>query len=250
MAMRAHINHLAAVVVLPILAMTAACGGPSGGETEQHDARAESSEAASSKPDTAEPPLNEQQLKKVLLATDAVDGFQGTDPKQKPLTPKADKSECQPLADLTAYGTGRSPQANAFANRTFVASEPGNEGALVTIALLSYEKEGAPKTIEGIRSALAACGDGFETSNNDQGQTLSYVKAEERDIAAGGDQSIAVQLVGKAQGFQIPMDFVVVSSGSTLAQFMSMHVKDPKGTVVPESVVSAQLNELAKAASE
>jgi hypothetical protein len=248
--MRAHINRLATVVILPVLAMTAACGESSGDETEQRNTRVESSAAASSKPDTAEPPLTEQQLKKVLLTADAVDGFQGTDSEQQPLTPKADKSECQPLADLTAYGTGRSPQANAFANRTFLASEPGKEGTLVTIALLSYEKEGTSETIEGIRSALAACGDGFETSNNNQGQTISYTKAEERDVAAGGDQSIAVELVVKAQGFQVPMDFVVVSSGSTLAQFMSMNVKDPKGAAVPEGVVSAQLGELAKAASE
>ncbi|MET9671226.1 hypothetical protein ABZY19_38930 [Streptomyces sp. NPDC006475] len=251
MEMRAHMGRLAAVAILPLLAVTAACGGSSSDEAEKTDSKVESASPGSdgSQSDAAVPSLSEEQLKEALLGADAVVGFKGTEPDQKPVTPKADKSECQPLADLTAFGADRSPQAKAFASRAFVASKPGEEGAFVTLGLLSYEKEGATETIVGIRSALAACGEGFKTFDNNQGQTITYTKAEERKVATGGDQSIALKLVAKSQGFQIPMDFVVVSSRSTLAQFTSMNVKNPKGAEVPDSIVSAQLDKLAKVTS-
>ncbi|MFF6980214.1 hypothetical protein ACFZAV_21355 [Streptomyces sp. NPDC008343] len=241
------------MALLPLLALTAACGTPSGGETSKRNSTSPEVSATGSREtgsSTTELALTQNQLNRLLLATDAVDGFIGSNSHQKPLRPRADRSECQPLADLTAVGTDRSPRAKAFAARGFAGSNPpASEGDVLTVALLSFEKEGARDTIERIRSALSACGDAFKTSGNAQGRTLSYSNVVQRNSFADSTQSIMVRMVLESGEMRIPMDIQVVAVGSTIAQFLAMNIKDPAKGAVPEAAVSAQLDQLATATS-
>lgn len=251
--MPVNLSRLLAVAVLPLLAVTAACGQSAGDDGEQGNTTAPDVSATATentRSDAAEAALTQQQLKEVLLATDAIAGFIGADSHQEPLRPKADRSECQPLADLTAVGTDRSPQAKAFAARGFAASgQPASAGEILTIALLSYEKGGTKETIDRIRSALAICGSGFKTSGNAQGQTLDYSQVKESKSFTDGAQSVRFRMVAEGKGAQLPMDIQVVASGSTIAQFLATNIKDSDSAVVPENAVADQVEELERVAS-
>jgi len=238
--------RLAALVAAPLLLLSVACGGSDNQNAEQDSANAADQSPKAAEP--AVPALDEAGLKKALLADDEATGYQGAAQEQQPLTPKADKAECQPLADITAYGVDRTPKAQAFASRTFTGSQADTTGHIISLALLSYEGQDAAGTLEGVRSAIAACGGGFETSGNNGGQSINYTSVEEGE--AQGDDMVAVKLVGEAQGAKIPMNFVVTRSGSTLVQFMNLNVSDPAGTPVPEKLVTAQLDKLAETAAE
>lgn len=241
--------RLAAVVAAPLLAFTVACGGSD--DASGKDAEKQPENGSSASPEVTEEPgasaPDEATLKKALLADGEVKGYKGSSPEQEALTPKADRAECQPLADLTAYGTGRSPKARAFAGRGFAGSGEETAGRIVTVSLLSYDGGGATETVAGVRSAIEACGDGFATSGNNGGKTLRYTTVEEVETPTGGDEAVAVKLVGEAEGTEVPMYFTVVRSGASLAQFMNLSIKDPAGAPVPQNVVTAQMEKLAEA---
>ncbi|MBN3928085.1 hypothetical protein IQ279_00250 [Streptomyces verrucosisporus] len=177
-------------------------------------------------------------------------GYQVAAADQESLTPKADRDECRPLADLTAYGTGRTPRARAFAAQGFAGTGQETAGRIVTVSLLSYDGDGAARTVEGVRSAIEACGAGFTTSGNNGGETVRYTAVEEIEAPGSGDEAVAVRLVGEAEGAEVPMHFAVVRSGASLAQFMSLNVKSPSGASVPQDIVTAQVGKLAGAAAD
>ncbi|SFK31316.1 PknH-like extracellular domain-containing protein [Streptomyces pini] len=245
---------LVAAMVAPLLAFTAACGGSddaSGKDAEKRPGSGSSAspEAGEQNGKAAGPVLDEAALKKALLADGEVKGYQVAAADQESVTPKADRDECRPLADLTAHGTGRTPRARAFATQGFAGTGQGTAGRIVTVSLLSYDGDGAARTVEGVRSAIEACGDGFTTSGNNGGETVRYTAVEEIEAPEGGDEAVAVRLVGEAEGTEVPMHFAVVRSGASLAQFMGLNIKSPSGASVPRDIVTAQVDKLAGTAA-
>lgn len=236
-----------AAALVPLLMLTAACGG-SGDETTgpADKPKADSQVEASQEP--TGPALSEAQLKKALLAKSDIKGYEAEDPKQQPLRPTTDKTECLPLADVTGYGTEREPAPKAFVSRNFGASAPDQVGLAITDVLMAYEGEDAASSLAQVRTALKACGGGFKTTNNNGGQTVAYVSVKEQKAPTGGDEAVAFQLVGEANGQKIPLNFAMVRSGSTVLQFMSLHLTEQAGAPVPQNLVDAQLAKLDEAA--
>ncbi|MFD7442313.1 hypothetical protein [Streptomyces sp. NPDC059909] len=241
-----------AVAVATAAALLAGCSG-SGSDTGSEGAGGAKSPATEqpadeqpTQPAAAGPVLTEAQLKQALVAKTEIAGYEAEDNDVAAVRPKADKEACRALADMTASGTTRTPVAGAWASRNFSpASAPGMS---VTTSLLSYEGDGARQTVADIRKAVEACSDGFSTTGNNGGATVTYtsVTAAQQPLE-GGDESVSWVMTGEAQGQQLPMHLTAVREGNALAVFFTIHLLSPKGAKLPQDLFDAQLAKLAEA---
>ncbi|MGW1880990.1 hypothetical protein [Streptomyces sp. NPDC001970] len=239
-----------AVAVVSAAALLTGCSG-SGSGSGSEDAGSKSPAAGQgaseqpTQPAAAGPVLTEAQLKQALVTKTEVAGYQAEDNNIAALRPKADKDECRALADMTASGTTRTPVAGAWASRNF--SSAAKPGMSVTTSLLSYEGDGAQQTVADIRKAVEACADGFSTTGNNGGATVTYVSVAAEEALKGGDESVSWVMTGEAQGQQVPMHLTAVREGNALAVFFTIHLLSPKEAELPQDLFDAQLTKLAEA---
>ncbi|MFF1542286.1 hypothetical protein [Streptomyces sp. NPDC058291] len=154
---------------------------------------------------------------------------------------QATPAVCRPLADMVTFGS--SPKPTDVVARTVTQSSLAEMGTALSVALAGHAEADAVRVMAGLRSAVKACGSGFE----DDGIPYSSVKAV--TAAAKGDEAVAYQMVGEVNGRQMPMAFTVVRSGSTVVTFHAFNVLGDGSAAVPRALVTAQLARLAKAPS-
>jgi hypothetical protein len=247
-----------AVAITTAAALLTGCSGSGSGSSSSSSSSSSSEDAASKGPGSEQPVgekttqpaaegpvLTEAQLKQALVTKTEAAGYQAEDNDIAAVRPKADKDECRALADMTASGTTRTPEANAWASRNF--SSAAKPGMSVTTSLLSYEGDGAKQTIADIRKAVEACSDGFSTTGNNGGATVTYVSVTTQQPLKGGDESVSWVMTGEAQGQQLPMDLTAVREGNALAVFFTIHLLDPKKAELPQDLFDAQLTKLGDA---
>ncbi|ELS57257.1 hypothetical protein [Streptomyces viridochromogenes] len=199
-------------------------------------------------PSTSQPAaavLTEAQLKRAFLTGAEAGQYVLKDNNTPAVRPEADRPECRALADMTASGTGPTPQAAAYAGRSYSAKSEA--GLMVTTALLSYEGEGAQQALADVRKAVTACAGGFSTSGNNGGATIKYVSVRSEQVTAGGDESTSWLMTGEARGTRLPMHFTSVRVQNTLAVFLTLHLTDPVEAELPADLLDAQVDRVAAA---
>lgn len=184
-------------------------------------------------------------IRKALVTQSELRSYQAQEISPSELRPQADREECRPLADMTASGTARTPEAVDFASRSFVST--GNPGLTVTVSLFSYEGDDARRTVADVRKALATCGAGFSTTGNSGGSTVKYVAVKEEKAPEGGDESVAWRMTGTAQGSAMPMQVTAMRQGRNVAVFFTLNLLDPKKADLPNDLHGRQTSKLAKA---
>ncbi|AVH56901.1 MULTISPECIES: hypothetical protein [Streptomyces] len=238
-----------AVAVATAAALLTGCSD-SGSGSEKPGAKSPGSEqTAGRQPDqkaAAGAVLSEAELRQALATATEATGYQAKDNDVPATRPKADKAACRALADMTATGTTRTPEANAWASRSFT-SESAEPGLSVTTSLFSYEGEGAQQTVAGIREALDACADGFTTTGNNGGATITYTSVTAEQPLEGGEEAVSWVMTGEAQGQQVPMHLTAVREGNTLAVFFTIHLLSPEKTELPKDLFDTQMTKLADA---
>ena len=161
--------------VLTAVALVASVTGCAGPEPERGSGatpRAEASAPAAAAPAA----LGEAELRRMFVADAGTKGFVSRENDVAAVRPEADDEACRPLADMTASGTARTPEAAAWASRSFTS--PAAPGLVVTVNLASYGDGGAQRTVSDLRTAIDACAGGFGTSDNNGGGTVTYTSVE------------------------------------------------------------------------
>lgn len=184
-------------------------------------------------------------IRKALVTDSELRSYQAQEISPPNVRPKSDREECRPLADMTASGTARTPEAVDFAGRSFVSTD--TPGLTTTVSLFSYEGDDARRTFTDVRKALATCGAGFTTSGNSGGSTVKYVAVKEEEAPEGGDEAVSWRMTGTAQGSSMPMLVTAVRQGRNVAVFFTLNLLDPKKTDLPEDLHGRQTAKLAKA---
>jgi hypothetical protein len=235
-----------AIAAATVAALLTGCSGNGSKDADSRDSGSKQPVAEKTiQPAAAGPVLTETQLTQALVTKTEAAGYQAEDNNIAAVRPQADKDECRALADMTASGTTRTPEASAWASRSFTsAAEPGLS---VTTSLFSYEGDGAQQTIAGVRKAVEACSDGFSTTGNNGGATVTYVSVTAQQPLKGGDESVSWVMSGEAQGQQLPMHLTAVREGNAMAVFFTIHLLAPKKAELPRDLVDAQLTKLAGA---
>ncbi|MGW7369778.1 hypothetical protein ACWGI8_41740, partial [Streptomyces sp. NPDC054841] len=186
--------------------------------------------------------LRADALRTALVTQAEVPSYQAQENSPPSRRPKADREDCRALADMTAAGTARTPEAADWANRSFLSS--GTPGLTVTVSLFSYEGDGAQQTLAGVRKALDACGGGFSTSGNADGSTIKYVEVKSEKAPEGGDESVAWAMTGTAQGTRMPVHFTAVREGRNVIVFFTLNLLEPEKSQLPEDLHGRQMGKL------
>ncbi|MGW8886205.1 hypothetical protein [Streptomyces sp. NPDC055749] len=240
------LHHRALSSALAAGALFALVTGCGGSDTDTgSDTKPSATASAPADPATPAPPARtEAELTQLFVADAETKGFVSQANDVAAVRPEADDDACTPLADMTASGTARTPEAAAWTSRSF--SSTAAQGLTVTVNLSSYEDDGAQRTLTDLRAAIDACADGFVTSNNNGGATVTYKSVEpEKAPAEAGEESVSWVMTGVAEGAQIPMHLTAVREGSTLAVFFTLHLTDPAKAELPEGIFAAQTAKLA-----
>ncbi|MET9515944.1 hypothetical protein [Streptomyces sp. NPDC002994] len=192
--------------------------------------------------------LTAAQLKAALVTPADAKGFEGVDNTPTPVRPKSDKPECSPLADATASGTARTPEAKAWSSRNY--SSGATPGLSTTTSLFSYEGEGAQQTLDSLRKAVTDCAGGFSTSGNNGGATVKYVSVKPGESAKAADDSVSWVMTGEAGGTQVPMHLTAVREDNTVALFFTIHLTDPSKSKLPQDLFTSQTAKLTEHAGK
>lgn len=184
-------------------------------------------------------------IRKALVTDTELRSYEAQEISPPNVRPKSDREECRPLADMTASGKARTPEAVDFASRSYVST--GTPGLTTTVSLFSYEGDDARRTFTDVRKALATCGAGFTTSGNSGGSTVKYVAVKEEEAPEGGDEAVSWRMTGTAQGSAMPMQITAVRQGRNVAVFFTLNLLDPKKADLPKDLHGRQTAKLAKA---
>ncbi|MEW2632146.1 hypothetical protein AB0903_10900 [Streptomyces sp. NPDC048389] len=189
-------------------------------------------------------PLTAPELERAALATGDLPGFQvsaGRSVLSPTGQPRADKAECQPLAD--AMGEHPDPRAGHTVDRGLGSLD--DLGLAVSTSLSSYRETDAEALIGGLEAAIAACGGGFGATLDGRGATYREVKAVSFS-ARGGDEAVSWTTVAADEAAVAPVHVVVVRKGATVARFTAFDLAGRKPPRVPEEVVGEQLAKVAR----
>ncbi|MEU5436674.1 hypothetical protein AB0G73_25280 [Streptomyces sp. NPDC020719] len=224
-----------AVLTVSALLFTAACGGSSGGGSDNRGATARPNGASSSA-------KTRTRLQMAALEQGDVPGYQvsadsaATDRAR----PQADRKACQPLADI--MGDEPNPQARETVNRGL-----GSQRALglaVAASLSSYNESDAQRLIKDLRTAVAGC-PGFTAALG--GASSMYAQVKARPYRIGGDESVSWSAASTQVNVTTPVHIVVVRQGPVIVRFMTINLGAPvRGKAqelveVPRDVADKQL---------
>ncbi|MFE9255169.1 hypothetical protein [Streptomyces sp. NPDC006879] len=231
-----HARRAAALVTVPALLL---CGaGCSGGDGRNDRGEDKSARSAGSEPARTK-------LQQAALAPADLTGYQisaqSKDPSAPAGQPQADERRCQPLADI--MGDKPDPAARETVNRGIGSQK--QLGLAISASLSSYSTKDAKRLVEQVRSAVAACSEGFSARVGKQ--TGSYRDIKELPYEAGGDDSVSWTTTAAAEGVSAPVHIVVVRTGDTIARFMALNVAAQQRTAeVPHEITDKQLEKLAR----
>ncbi|MEU1133861.1 hypothetical protein ABZ383_29075 [Streptomyces sp. NPDC005900] len=253
---------LVAASVTVALGLTAACGSDDDPEKPSEPAKSARSTGNAKDPEGSKDPedakgpaesesgsaaegggkstaLSSADLEKAVLAKGDLKGYQvkKLSPADMPAqTVPADRTECQPLADMFMFATD--PASKARTGRSMTGPDE-LDATVITLALLAHERADAEKVMAGLRTATQKC-EAYEHAGS------KYREIAALDAPKKGDEAVSYKVVGLIEGQKTPMSFTVVRSGSTLAAFYSINLLKPQEFGVPAKVVDAQVAKLEK----
>ncbi|MET9695881.1 hypothetical protein ABZY31_03010 [Streptomyces sp. NPDC006529] len=164
---------------------------------------------------------------------------QGKNPNAPDGQPQADKKPCQPLADV--MGDKPDPAAREIVNRG-VGSQT-QMGLAISDTLSAYGESDAKRLMARLKTAVAACGGGFNATV--EKQTGSYRQVKAVPYRTGGDDSVSWTVVAAAQGVSAHVHLVLVRQGSTIVRLMALNVADARrGTEVPHDLTDKQVQKI------
>ncbi|WP_455360280.1 hypothetical protein [Streptomyces sp. SYSU K21746] len=234
--MRVKATGVAALLtVSALLSATACSGGSAAGEGKS----ATGTRSAAPSGAAARTPLE-----KAALERSDLPGYQvskeGKDPSAPDGQPRADKKECQPLADI--MGDKPDPAARETVNRGLGSQK--ELGLAISASLSAYDEAGAQRVIDGLKAAVAACGSGFTATV--QKQTAKYAAVKAKDFEVAGDELVSYTLSASSQGVSAPLHMVIVREDSTIVRLMALNVAAKKEPRVPREVADKQLAKIAE----
>lgn len=242
---------LAAAAVVA-LGFTAACGSDSGdGKNGSGGDRTAGDRAASA-------PLSKTALAKAALTKSEAKGYVITPMTDKEAAkggePKTERSECRPLAALMGSTFTPAPTASVF--RTYSKTDAAlgstddpSAGLAGMLRVSAYGQGDAERTVKELRSAVSACGDGFElTDAEGKKQRLSHVKA--LPDPEFGDEAVAYQADSEASSADESggtIAFAAVRSGSHLTVAFAFNLVKPTAAEIPQELLKAQVAKVERA---
>ncbi|MET7935181.1 hypothetical protein [Streptomyces sp. NPDC005322] len=234
--MRVSATGLMTLLATPVLVLATSCSGGSG---DGGDAKATPSADRSPRATKAA-----SRLERAALAQGDLKGYRVTSRKAGNWAggrPKARESRCQPLADST--GDKPSPGAKETVRRGVNSLKVPYKG--ITAGLSTYgTAAGAKSYLRDLRTAVTACSGGFATTLS--GQTVKYGEVRSRRADPAGDDILAYRMTALAQGAKIPLNFVVIRSGPTIAFFAGVDLKRFTDFPPPRTLIDKQLDKLGK----
>ncbi|MEC4019524.1 hypothetical protein [Streptomyces sp. H27-D2] len=239
--MRVKATGLAALVTIPALLLATACSSDSSGSGDKKKDQGQESADEAAKPAAATgTTLTKAQLDKAVLAKGDLAGFAvAASPSKTDENPKVDSPQCQPIIDVMAEKA--SPKVKDAVNRGL--SSKATPGIGYADVLRSYTAEDAQQTVADLKNALVGCASGFGAVS--QGQKVKYSDVKQIQLAKAGDESVGFQLTGEGGGQKIPLNYVVVREGATLAMFIGMDLGAKKPVKVPQELVNKQVEKIA-----
>ncbi|MEU9197026.1 hypothetical protein [Streptomyces hundungensis] len=235
-------------VCLVALAAAAACG-PSGTEGAGAQGSVRDTAAAPGASGTAPVKaaagaLTGDQLAAAALVTGDVKDFaaeplEGGTPTGSARTNKA---ACMPFVSVINGTPDPAPSATVF-RRLVNATEEGQADQMVVTEVLGAHPSGATEVLPRLRSAIEACADGFSTKGGDL-EPSSFTEVKEVPAPKAGDEALAYELMGQAQGDPVPMVFQVVRTGTTVVTFYAVDVTGDDTPHIPDELSVAQAAKL------
>ncbi|WP_147267307.1 hypothetical protein [Streptomyces sp. SDr-06] len=234
-------------VCLIALAGAAACG-PSGAGGQGEDGSVRDTAAAAGASDVpkvkAAGALTSEQLGAAALATGDVKNFaaeplEGAAPTGSSRTVKA---ACMPFVSVLNGTPEPAPSATVY-RRLVDATEDGQSDQTVVTEVLGSHPSGAPDVLARLRTAIGACADGFQTKGGDLEPSV-FTAVKELPAPKAGDEAVAYELTGVAQGGAVPMVFQVVRSGTTVVTYCAVDVTGDDTPRIPAELAVAQAAKL------
>lgn len=234
-----------------LVALAAACGptgsgGEAGGEGPGSVRDSAGAPAASSGADTKAAPgaLSAEQLATAALVTGDVKDFaaeslEGGTPTG---SSRASKAACAPIVAVINGTPDPAPSATVF-RRLLDTTEDGQADQTVVTEVLGAHPSGATDVLPRLRTALNACADGFTTKGGDLEPSV-FTAVKELPAPDAGDEAIAYELTGVAQGETVPMVFQVVRSGTTVVTYYAVDVNGGDTPRIPSELAVAQAAKL------
>ncbi|MFH8366212.1 hypothetical protein [Streptomyces sp. NPDC018031] len=240
---------VAAAAVVAALGLTTACNDD---DSSGKDKGGKGTDKATTAPAAA--PLTKAKLEQAALVSKDVEGFEITKMSEKEAAEggnaKSDKAECQPVAELLGSEFTLAPTASVF--QTYAVTGPGAnadnpEAGLGGMIRLSAHKPGdAEKVLEGVRSAVKDCAGGF-TATDGSGDKQQVTEVKEVLIPEVGEESVGFTLATKDKEEGGKLKFIVVRTGAQVTSFFGFNMTAPDQPEIPQLVVSAQVDKVAKA---
>ncbi|MFH8338711.1 hypothetical protein [Streptomyces sp. AM6-12] len=220
-------------------------------------------------PETARKALSAAELRKLIVAQDALPGYQvGAVPESRAKRITTDKTACEPL---TRVMSGLPPTAAPASTDRLVTEnakkrpsgkptslDDMDEGEfeetmqksldrdVTTVTLASYDGDGAERALTSLSAALKACAGGF--TGRQAGTSVKFTKVAGEKPAGGGDASVAFAATmeegggGDGEG-TAPVHAEVDRHGSTLSVYFTSNLgamMARKAYTVTPAVVRAQ----------
>jgi hypothetical protein len=247
---RTLLRRTAAATAAGSLALLlAACGGsdkPAKDDAKKTDAPASASASAAPKADAKALPAAE--LEKLIVEQADLKGHKVQKFKAgESLAADAvssDKPECEPLAEaLTAVSTGT---PGATAQRKAIEVPKGNDpmaalGAPVTsVALGSYDADGAEKALASLKAAGESCTGGFTIITGGVKSKITKVAA---DSVTAGDEALAWSVTRDMEGEPFLTKLAVFRKGNNLASFATLSITG-EVKAQPQVIIDTQSKKL------
>ncbi|BAU85479.1 lipoprotein [Streptomyces laurentii] len=229
---RTLLRRTAAATAAGSLALLlAACGGsdkPAKDDAKKTDAPASASAAPKADPNAKA--LSAAELEKLIVEQTDLKGHKVQKFKAgESLAADAvssDKPECEPLAEaLTAVSTG-TPGATAQRKAVEIPTKGTDPmaalGAPVTsLALGSYDADGAEKALASLKAAGESCTGGFTIITGGVKSKINKVAA---DSVTAGDEALAWTVTRDMEGEPFLTKLAVLRKGNNLATFATLSI--------------------------
>lgn len=215
---------VALAATVPVLALPlAACSddGDDGGKSGGADGGGEEGGQT--------PPLSAAQLKKALLKTGDVEGYQAQPSKVDILGDeddggvRADDSACEPVVDI--FDTDTKYERTAYTGGTVMRGDFTAGGSVTQLLLSAHKKGDARKWFGDLKKALNEC-DALSAPLN-QGKEKQEAKIEPDDGVDLGDDAVQFSLAQKKKESSV---VTVVRTGDNVASYLAFGLE---GTAKP-----------------
>ncbi|WP_329132677.1 sensor domain-containing protein [Streptomyces sp. NBC_01476] len=225
---------LAAVALLPALALTAGCGG---GDKKPGPVKASGAVPAAA-------------LTRALLTSSDLAHVQSLPAGDKSLllggAQKPDKPDCQPVADQWTTQPKHPRQVYAGAMLTDTADPDKNAKTISLDVIASYKKGEAQKVLDELTESLRTC-HGYQVVRN--GATTTFaVKQVPQTGAPLGDQQVSYTIGDVATGAKGTVLVTVVRTGDATASYETVRA-DHKAAALRLAIPLKQAEKLEKAAA-